>query len=281
MKSVLEVLKSTAAYFTKAGVENGRLNIEHLLAHVLGKKQRMELYLEFDRPLSESELAPLRELVRRRAAGEPLQHLLGSVEFLGHAFKSDARALIPRPETELLAQKLIDRCKPAPVRFADIGTGSGVLALSLAAAWPEAEVHAVDVSPSALELARENALALGLTERVRFHEGSLLGPLEGSFQLIVANLPYIPSNEMPSLAREVQYDPVLALDGGPDGAVLIRELIHAARPCLQEMQGVLALEIGHDQSDFLAEFLAEAGYSNISQEKDYPGRNRFLFASYG
>lgn len=278
MKSVLEVLKSTAAYFEKAGIESARLNIEHLLAHVLGKKQRMDLYLEFDRPLGEPELAPLRELVRRRAAGEPLQHLLGSVEFLGRTFKSDARALIPRPETELFAQKLIDRCTPTPARFADIGTGSGVLALSLASAWPEAEAHAVDISPVALALARENALTLELSERVSFHEGSLLAPLKGEFQLIVANLPYIPSAEIATLSREVKHDPVLALDGGIDGTDLIRELLRSARSMLR---GVLALEIGHDQSGPLSEALAEAGYHSISQEKDYPGRNRFLFASYG
>jgi release factor glutamine methyltransferase len=278
MKSVLEVLKSTTGYFEKAGVENARLNIEHLLAHVLGKKKRMDLYLEFDRPLGEPELGPLRELVRRRAAGEPLQHLLGSVEFLGRSFKTDARALIPRPETELLAQKILERHSSPPARLADIGTGSGVLALSLAGCWGEAEVHAVDVSSPALALARENALALGLEDRIQFHEGSLLAPLAGEFALVVANLPYVPAAEIPGLAREVQHDPVLALDGGPDGTVLIRTLILEARKLLK---GLLALEIGHDQSGPLADALAAAGYHAISLEADYSGRNRFLFASYG
>jgi release factor glutamine methyltransferase len=160
----------------------------------------------------------------------------------------------------------------------DVGTGSGVLALSLAAHWSEAEVHAVDVSPSALGLAAENALALGLEQRVGFHEGSLFGPLAGEFGLVVANLPYIPTAEIPGLAREVQHDPVLALDGGPDGTVLIRALILEARPFLR---GLLALEIGHDQSGPLAAALAAAGYHLISPEADYSGRNRFLFASYG
>jgi release factor glutamine methyltransferase len=278
MKSVLEVLKATAAYFQKAGVENARLNIEHLLAHVLGMKQRMELYLEFDRPLGEKELAPLRDLVKRRAAGEPLQHLLGSVDFLGRSFRSDARALIPRPETELFAQKILDRHPSPPARLVDVGTGSGVLALSLAAHWPEAEVHAVDVSPAALALAAENALALGLQDRVQFHEGSLLAPLSGEFALVVANLPYVPAAEISQLAREVQHDPVLALDGGPDGSVLIRALISEAR---SRLKGLLALEIGHDQSAPLAEALSAAGYHSISPESDYSGRNRFLFAAYG
>jgi release factor glutamine methyltransferase len=278
MKSVLEVLKSTAAYFQKAGVENARLNIEHLLAHVLGKSQRMDLYLEFDRPLGEAELGPLRDLVRRRAAGEPLQHLLGTVDFLGLSFKTDPRALIPRPETELFAQKILDRHTSPPARLADVGTGSGVLALSLANRWVEAEVHAVDVSPAALTLAAENATALGLSHRVQFHEGSLLAPLSGEFALLVANLPYVPAGEISGLAREVQHDPVLALDGGPDGSVLIRSLISEARA---HLKGLLALEIGHDQSAPLAEALSEAGYHSISPEADYSGRNRFLFASYG
>lgn len=278
MKSVLEVLKSTAAYFQKAGVENARLNIEHLLAHVLGKSQRMDLYLEFDRPLGEAELGPLRDLVRRRAAGEPLQHLLGTVDFLGLSFKTDPRALIPRPETELFAQKILDRHTTPPARLADVGTGSGVLALSLASRWVEAEVHAVDVSPAALALAAENAAALGLSHRVQFHEGSLLAPLSGEFALLVANLPYVPAGEISGLAREVQHDPVLALDGGPDGSVLIRSLISEARA---HLKGLLALEIGHDQSGPLAEALSQAGYHSVSPEADYSGRNRFLFASYG
>lgn len=278
MKSVLEVLQSTAAYFAKAGVESPRLNIEHLLAHVLGKAKRMDLYLEFDRPLSEVELAPLRELVRRRAQGEPLQHLLGNVEFLGRTFKTDARALIPRPETELLAEKILARFPEPPARVLDVGTGSGVLALTLAAQWSEAEVQAVDVSGTALTLAKENAISLGLENRVAFHQGNLLEPVSGVFQCIVANLPYVPEAEIATLSREVQFDPVLALAGGKDGTDLIRSLILSARA---HLQGLLALEIGHAQSSTLADALSEAGYANISAETDYNHRNRFLFATYG
>jgi release factor glutamine methyltransferase len=278
MKSVLEVLQSTSAYFAKAGVESPRLNIEHLLAHVLGKAKRMDLYLEFDRPLSERELGPLRDLVRRRAQGEPLQHLLGSVEFLGRTFRSDPRALIPRPETELLAEKILKRFPQPPARVLDVGTGSGILALTLAAQWPEAEVHAVDISESALSLAKENALSLSLESRVSFHQGNLLDPVNGVFQCLVANLPYVPAGEIASLSREVQRDPVLALDGGPDGTDLIRPLLLSAR---NHLQGLLALEIGHAQSAPLAAALAEAGYREISQESDYNNRNRFLFAVYG
>lgn len=278
MKSVLEVLQSTSAYFAKAGVESPRLNIEHLLAHVLGLPKRMDLYLAFDRPLSELELAPLRELVRRRAQGEPLQHLLGTVEFHGRTFRTDPRALIPRPETELLAEKILARFPNPPPRVLDVGTGSGVLALTLAAQWPEAEVHAVEISEAALSLAKENAAALQLESRVTFHHGSLMAPVSGVFECIVANLPYVPTSQMAALSREVQRDPALALEGGPEGTDLIRPLILSARA---HLRGLLALEIGHAQSTPLAEALAEAGYRDISQESDYNHRNRFLFATYG
>ena len=283
MKTVLEILQSTTAYFGKSGVESARLNIEHLLAHVLGIK-RMELYLQFDRPLNEKELGPLRELVKRRAQGEPLQHLLGSVEFLGRSFTCDRRALIPRPETEQLAGRMLEIFKDHPPRrVADIGTGSGILALTLADRWPEAVVHAVDISEAALELARHNASALGLTGRVTFHAGSLMDPLvdvarEQPFDLIVANLPYIPAGEIPGLSREVHHDPVSALDGGEDGMVLLRALLTQAAAMLR---GCIALEIGHNQSVPLSDWLVRENYREIRAEADYQGRNRFLFANHG
>ncbi|MEI6351293.1 MAG: peptide chain release factor N(5)-glutamine methyltransferase [Verrucomicrobiota bacterium] len=279
MKSVLEVLRATTEYFTKHGVESPRLNAEHLIAHALGKK-RLDLYLEFDRPLGERELEPLRELVRKRAAGVPLQHLLGTVEFHGRTFISDARGLIPRPETELLMELILREPLPESPRVLDVGTGSGVIALTLAAELPAAQVSAVDASEDALSLARENAERLGLTGRVQLFKSNLLAGVEGAFDLIVANLPYIPAGEIASLSREVQHDPRLALDGGPIGTELINQLIGQAREHLNP-GGRLVLEIGHDQALPLGAELERQNYRDIRPVADYQGVLRFLFASYG
>src|SRR5438874_6778283 len=218
--NVLDVLQSTAAYFKKRGIENPRLNAEQLLSHALGRT-RMELYLEFERTLGEAELAPLRELVRRRGEGEPLQHLLGTVEFCGHTFLCDKRALVPRPETEQLVEIVESKIENRKSKILDVGTGSGVIALSLAKKFPEAEIYAVDISEDALSLARENAARLGL-DRVRFQKSDLLESLSERFDLIVANLPYISMQNRHQLAREVLHDPDVALFGGPSGDELVR-----------------------------------------------------------
>jgi release factor glutamine methyltransferase len=207
--TVLEVLQSTTAYFKKRDVESARLNAEHLLAHAIGLK-RIELYMDFERALTESELAPLRDLVRRRGQGEPLQHLLGTVEFCGRVFACDKRALIPRPETEELVEFLAKMPWPTGTRILDVGTGSGVIALSLAAQLPEAEVHGVDVSDEALGLAAENATRVELSERVKLYRSDLLSDVDGAFDLIVANLPYVPAADRETVSREVRRDPELA-----------------------------------------------------------------------
>ncbi len=279
--TVLEVLQSTAAYFKKRNVGSPRLNAEHLLAHSLGRK-RIEIYLEFERVLEEAELAPLRELVRRRGQGEPLQHLLGTVEFCGLTFLCDKRALVPRLETEELVELLIAECRTlnGGWRILDVGTGSGVIALSLAAKLPQAEVHALDVSQEALALALENAARLSLTGRVQFLQSDLMLYVNHVYDVIVANLPYVPAADRATLSREVRHDPETALFGGETGDETIRRLIATAPPHLTP-GGLLALEIGIGQAEGLASFLAEQNYHDISQRQDYAGVTRFLLARYG
>ena len=241
----------------------------------------MDLYLEFERPLNETELVPLRELVKRRAEGEPLQHLLGTVEFCGHTFAIDKRAMVPRPETEKLVELLIAKCESrnANLKMVDVGTGSGVIGLSLAAKFPEAEVYAVDISEDALALARENTVRLGL-ERVHFQKSDLLESLPERFDLIVANLPYISMQDRHLLAREVLHDPEVALFGGPRGDELVRKLIEKT-PSNLEPGGLLALEIGLGQAEGLSDFLRQKNFHDIESKKDYSGITRFLLARYG
>lgn len=284
MKTVLEVITATTDYFRKSGVESPRLNIEHLLAHVMGKR-RMDLYLEFDRPLGEKELGPLRELVRRRAQREPLQHLLGTVEFLGLTLKSDMRALIPRPETEQLCEMLAAQAKDESCpwrrgRIADVGTGSGCIALAMANALPDAEVAAFDASDDALALARENAERCGLAARVTFSKGDLLSSADGKFDLVVANLPYIPSGELAALQPEVQRDPRAALDGGADGLDLVRRLLPQAAQRLRP-GGVLALELGISQPATLKAELSKHGFADVKILKDLQGTDRYIITTHG
>jgi release factor glutamine methyltransferase len=230
--------------------------------------------------LAEAELAPLRELVRRRGQGEPLQHLLGTVEFAGRVFLCDKRALVPRPETEQLVELLKSRIPDPESRILDVGTGSGVIALSLAAIFPKAKVTATDISDTALALARENAEKLGLTNRVEFVTGDLLIHLNHVYDLIVANLPYVGVPDRTGLSREVLHDPEVALFGGERGDEVVRRLIEAA-PAKLEPDGLLALEVGLGQADDLAALMAEKNYHDIKKEADYAGVTRFLFGRYG
>lgn len=277
--SLLETIKASADFLQRHGVESARLNAEYLAAFVLKKRNRIDLYLEFDRPLGPGELGPLRQLVQQRAKGAPLQHLMGTTEFWGREFACDARALIPRPETEQLVELALQRI-PAEtvVRVADIGTGSGIIALTLAAERPQAAVAAVDASPEALALAQANATRLGLAERVAFRHGDLLaGFAPGSLDGVVANLPYIPTSEIPTLSREVQRDPAAALDGGADGLRLVERLIAQARDVLAP-GGWIALELGQDQARRVEAMCGAEGFGDIGASSDLAGVERFVCA---
>ena len=275
--TVLEVLTAATNYLKQHGVEHPRLNAEHLLAHVLGKK-RLDLYLEFDRLLSEAERAPFRRLIRDRGTGKPLQHVLGTAEFFGRSFLCDRRALVPRPETEQLVELVIQHLasSPAEASILDVGTGSGVIAITLALEFPQAAVWATDVSLEALSLARENAIHHSV--EINFHQASLFPAAANRFDCIVANLPYITSDELVGLQREVQHDPLAALDGGPDGLRQIRRLIESAAAHLTP-SGSLALELGHGQAAAVSAELTDLGYHQVRTWKDYQGIERFTISS--
>jgi release factor glutamine methyltransferase len=250
--------------------------MQMLVAHQLGCS-RMDLYLQFDRPLEEDQLEPLRGALRKRGEGIPLQHLLGTVEFHRREFRCDARALVPRPETEELAEIVL---KELPADFSgrllDLGCGSGVLGLTLAAERPAASIVLADVSPEALALAAENAAALDLSN-VEPVESDLFGSLGGDFDAIVANLPYVADSARDSLAAEVRHDPDLALFGGPDGLDTISRAVPAAFDHLQP-GGLLALEIGHDQASQVAALLKQSGFTEITTAEDLSGIPRFPIA---
>lgn len=276
--TVLDVIKWTTGRFTARGIASPRLDAELLAAHAFGM-ERVQLYTHFDRPLSADELASLRELVRRRQAGEPVAYLTGKKEFWSLDLRVDGRVLVPRPDTETLVEVALSLLpKGQACRVADIGTGSGAIALSLKRERPEADVVAVDRSPDALAVARDNAERLSLA--VRFFEGDLLAPLagEGPFDLITANLPYIPTADLGDLAPEVRSEPRLALDGGADGLDLIRRLLVEGSGVRASLVpgGAVALEIGVGQAETVAALLRSADLVDTVIRCDLAGRERVV-----
>ena len=270
--TVLELLENTTRYFAKHGVPSPRLTIELMLAEIL-KKTRMQLYLEFDQPVSEQVMDTLRPLVKRRAEGEPLEYLLGTTTFAGHRVTVSPDVLIPRPETEILLEEAIKLIDPAGLPVLDVGTGSGILPLSLEKKFPELEIFAVDICPKALALARKNAGGAG---KISFLESDLMEnpALPARFQMIIANLPYIPSGQMAGLMREVRHEPKLALDGGADGLDLIRKLIAQSAGRTRW----LALEFGDGQAEEAKTLCSGAGYALIKILPDFTERERILIA---
>jgi release factor glutamine methyltransferase len=272
MTTVLEIIEKGTFYLEKRGIEDARRNMQMLVAHTLGCG-RMDLYIQFDRPLDEPALLPLREMLKKRGEGIPLQHLLGTVGFHHREFKTDARALIPRPETEELAEWILSWELPATQHVLDMGCGSGVLGLTLAAEQPDWRVTLADTSSDALALARENADLLAVSN-AGFTHSDLFSHLTDTFDGIVANLPYVPETERASLTREVMHDPALALFSGADGLDLIRRFVPDAFRHLAP-GGWITLEIGHDQASPVAEILQAAGFTDIETKTDLSGIPRF------
>jgi len=266
-----EVLRRSTDHLAARGAERPRLEAERLLAHALGL-ERVELYMHLDRPLSAAELDGARALVRRRAAGEPLQYVLGEWGFRRLTLRVDGRALIPRPETETLVERclaLLDG-DDAP-RVLDVGAGSGAVALALADEHPGARVTAIDVSEEALSLARENAERTGLAVELLRHD--LFAGLPGDgWDLVVSNPPYVRDDELASLAREVSdWEPALALFDRGHTEALVRDTARALRP-----GGALALETHEDGASGVATLLEREGYVAVRTTKDLAGRDRVV-----
>jgi release factor glutamine methyltransferase len=282
MLTVLEVIKRTTDFLAAKGVESPRLNAELLLGHALGRK-RMALYLEFERPLTESELAAIRPLVRRRGQREPLQYILGEVEFAGVKLKVDRRALIPRPETELLVELVLEWLarRPPVERILDLGTGTGAIALALARALPTTGVVALDASPEALALAAENVERNDLQARVTLLASDWFQSVApGTFGAIVSNPPYLTEVELQTAAPEVRdFEPQRALAAADDGLRDLEVLIRTA-PQYLVRGGLLALETGVGQRDRLGALLKAAGYSQVEFRDDLAGRDRFILAAW-
>lgn len=273
---IMPLLKKAQDYLSIKGIENPRLTAEILLAHCLSLK-RIDLYLNYDRPLNERELSTYRSLLSRRARHYPLQYLTGWVEFYSSRFLVAEGVFIPRPETEVLVER-VKKAIEGEAMVADIGTGCGVIAISLAKILPLARFYASDISEKALSVAKENATRNGVEGRITFLQGDLLAPLEGirgELDVIVSNLPYIPQEELGNLPDEVRlYEPKAALDGGKGGTGIQERIIAAARPYLRE-GGILALEVGDSQAQPVRH-LMEGKYKGIETFPDLNGIKRVV-----
>ncbi|HAD75107.1 MAG TPA: peptide chain release factor N(5)-glutamine methyltransferase [Gemmatimonadetes bacterium] len=281
--TILRMILWSAEYLKNKGVETGRLDAEWLLAAALGV-DRLQLYLKYDRPLSSEEREAFKPLLRRRAGREPLQYIIGRTGFRELELKTDPRVLIPRPETELLVQEVLDWASAGAESVWDMGTGAGAVALSLAAEGTWTRVVATDVSPEALSVAADNAERYDLGGHVEFREGSLFEPLEEGerFDVIVSNPPYIAESEKGELQPEVRdWEPPEALFAGEDGLDVIRQLV-AGAPNHLVSGGLLALECGLGQAEGIAaDVQATGAFGAVRIRADLTGRPRFVTAERG
>lgn len=276
-KTVIEVLNSGAGFLEARQVEDARIAVELLLARLL-KCKRLEVPLRHRDVLAEPQLEAMRRGVKRLAGGEPVQYVLGQTDFMGHLFKTDRRALIPRPETELLVEAVLD-CEPLwqtpkPV-ITDVGTGSGCIAISLALARPQGLYAALDISEDALALARENAAALGVASRVGFVASELPDFAEPqSVHAVVSNPPYITTSDWEKLPVHIRdHEPRQALDGGPDGMTVIEAVVQDATIVLKT-GGLLFMEIGYNQGSAVRRLLEGFDFSDVEVRKDTAGLDR-------
>lgn len=288
--TILRLIRWSAGYLEEKGVERGRLDAEHLLADALGT-ERLQLYLQYDRPLTPEELATFKERLLRRADREPLQYIVGRTAFRELDLRTDPRVLIPRPETEVLVEEVLawarEACgdasdpNPCPLDALDVGTGSGCIALSLLVEGPFGRVVATDPSPGALDVARANAADAEMAERVDLRAGSLYDPLseDESFDVVVSNPPYVATGDRNGLAPEIrEWEPEAALFGGADGTEVLGPLV-AGAPAHLRPGGLLALEVGLGQASGVADLIRETGvFAEPRIRRDLTGRERIVLA---
>ena len=278
----MEILNWTKQHFAAKGVENPRLDAEVLLCAVL-KCQRIKLYTEFDKPLSEDERQLMRSFVERRAKHEPLAYIIGERAFMRNSFKVTPATLVPRPETELLVESLVQASKllkaDGAVKILDIGTGSGAILVSLLDYLPAAVGVGVDISNAALAVAKENAANIGVDKRAAFRYSDVFSnvPLEKKFDIIVSNPPYIPAADIAMLDKDVQQEPHSALDGGADGLDFYRRIVREAAAHLAD-DGLLAFEIGINQSEAVQKLCLTSGFKQVAVRNDYADIPRMVFA---
>lgn len=280
--TVLELINWTAEYLTEKKFENPRLEAERLLTHVL-QLERIELYTNFDRPLINNELATFKILLKRRLAHEPLQYILGETEFFSIPFKVAPGVLIPRPETELITEKVIESCQKNfenldEISILDVGTGSGCLAISIAKNIPAAVVTAIDISQDALKIALGNAQAHETNIRFILRDALKPWPAEylQLFNIVVCNPPYVSFSDYQALPKEIKnYEPKIALLGGNDGLDFYRKFANILTTLLQP-NGIVFFEIGERQASSVKNIFTDAGFSNIQIYNDLADKNRVI-----
>ena len=277
--TVVELLRVTAPYLAKKGSSSARLDAELLLAETLGLPGRIELYLQHDRPLTGAEVEGYRELVRRRAQGEPVAYLLGRARFYEEELEVTPAVLVPRSDTEALVESALARlAADAPARVADVGTGSGAVAIALARKRPELTVVATDVSPTAAAVARRNVARYDLAARVQVVVTDLLADVPGPFDLVVSNPPYVADGDPRVEPGVRRFEPAGALFAGPDGLAVIRRLL-AEVPALLVPGGALLVEVGAGQAEVVAGLASDAGWRDVRTRKDLAGVERVVEAT--
>jgi release factor glutamine methyltransferase len=279
--TVLEGIQLTTQYLEKKGIDSPRVNAELMLSHIL-KCKRLDLYLSFDKPLKDEEIKLYREYLRRRAAFEPLQYILGSVEFFGMEFKVDPSVLIPRPETEVLIETIINYFPNKNSRsFLDVGTGSGNIAVCLAKYFPDALITSIDVNKKAIQQAVENAELNKVLERINFIEGDFKEFIPGNkFDVIVSNPPYVSLEEYPSLQQEiVKYEPADAVSDFGDGYTFYNLICEKANIFLNR-PGYLFFETGKDQQSKVREIMEKNNFQNLIVKKDYLNIERVIYGEF-